>query len=564
MNADDRSAERSAAPASASSPPDGAGQRSSTSALDSAAWSRFLSPQHKGVEDRQFLHRQLGEWCASCGLEAAALYGAPSAGLGEEGRYELAASRGVDRFPRQLAPGDLAEVTSKWAVLQLPRALLLHSLDVEVRAEDPALLLLAAGTRISELKQELQEHSFQAKFRGVELEALYDVGLAIASTLDLEELCDEALLRAVSLLDARRGALYLLDSGQYQLTSRFGGEALKRFGVEELDLDSLERGESQGPAGWLTGAEHLLAVPVEIEGDPRGLLVVADKESRRGVGPFPPTDRRTLELFANQAAIALENAKLHKLALDKERLEREMELAAEIQQQLLPKTMATIPGFEVLGWNRPARQVGGDYFDVQKFDGGRRWGLVVGDVTGKGMPAALLVSTLHSALRVLGDRMEVGPPLLELLNRHIYEFSSSNKFITLLVAVLDLDTSELKFLNAGHNPGLLLRSDGTVEQLNSSGLPLGLLPQATYRAESFALEPDDVVCLYSDGITECESPEEEEFGLERLVEFLKDHHSRPLPEIIGEIDRVVTGFAQDLPQGDDQTVLLLRRVGERS
>jgi len=279
------------------------------------------------------------------------------------------------------------------------------------------------------------------------------------------------------------------------------------------------------------------------------------------VGPFPSTDRRTLELFANQAAIALENAKLHKLALDKERLEREMELAAEIQQQLLPKTMAAIPGFEVLGWNRPARQVGGDYFDVQKLDDGRRWGLVVGDVTGKGMPAALLVSTLHSALRVLGDRVEVGPPLVELLNQHIYEFSSANKFITLILAVLELEGNELTCLNAGHNPGILLRTGGSVEQLNSSGLPLGLMPQATYRADSFEIGSGDLVCLYSDGITECESPEEEEFGLERLVDLLQAHRDCPLTDLIGEIDKAVTGFAQDLPQGDDQTVLLLRRTG---
>lgn len=119
-----------------------------------------------------------------------------------------------------------------------------------------------------------------------------------------------------------------------------------------------------------------------------------------------------------------------------------MELASEIQAQLLPKIMPTIPGFEVIGWNRPARQVGGDYYGFQGLGDGR-WGLVVGDVTGKGMPAALLVSTLHSALRVLLDRMEVGPALIERLNQHIYESSSSNKFITMLLAALDSEGSRL-------------------------------------------------------------------------------------------------------------------------
>jgi sigma-B regulation protein RsbU (phosphoserine phosphatase) len=220
--------------------------------------------------------------------------------------------------------------------------------------------------------------------------------------------------------------------------------------------------------------------------------------------------------------------------------------------------MPAIPGFEVIGWNRPARQVGGDYYDFQSLGHGR-WGLVVGDVTGKGMPAALLVSTLHSALRVLLDRMEVGPALIERLNRHIYESSSPNKFITMLLAALDSEGCRLAYLNAGHNPGLLIRCDGTVEQLPSAGLPLGLMPQGTYGVVTLDLACDDLVCIYSDGITECESPAEEELGLERLIALLAEHRKAPLAELIQRIDVAVTEFAQGQPQGDDQTVVLLRR-----
>ena len=420
------------------------------------------------------------------------------------------------------------------------------------------MLLLAAGARISNLKRQIHEQRFQAKFRGVELQALYDVGLAIASTLDLEELCEEALLRAVSLLDARRGALYLLEAGSYRLTSRFGGAALELFEADEAQVAALVSGQGEGPEGWLPGASHLLAVPVEIDRDARGVLVVADKESRHGVGPFPATDRRTLLLFANQAAIALENAKLHKLALEKERLEREMELAAEIQQQLLPKAMPQIPGYEVVGWNRPARQAGGDYYDFQRL-GQDAWGMVVGDVVGKGVPAAILVSTLHSALRVLLDQMEVGPPLIERLNRHIFESSSPNKFITMLLAALDTERHRLAYLNAGHNPGLVVRASGEATQMESAGLPLGLMPHGKFGDAVLELGPGDLVCIYSDGITECEEPDEEEFGLERLIALLADQRRRPLPEILHRIDKAVTEFAQGQPQGDDQTVILLRR-----
>ena len=535
-------------------------------------WQTLFSLDKRPADDRQVLTRQLGLWCAHRGIAGAAVYATVDSGP-ELQTVKPASVPGFDRiasvgeppgdddgWPERIDEGGAAVAPSAAERFELPGILLLHTPPTRaVDAGDADLLLLLAGARLSALKQQIQEQSFQAKFRGVELEALYDVGLAIASTLDLEELCEEALLRAVSLLDARRGALYLFDGARYVLTSRFGGEAVAEVPGTAVDSEEVSTGAVRTVRDWLPGARHVLSVPVEIEGNPRGLLMVADKESRRGVGPFPSTDRRTLSLFANQAAIALENAKLHKLALEKERLEREMELAAEIQMQLLPKAMPEIPGFEVVGWNRPARQVGGDYYDLPGLGSGR-WGLVVGDVTGKGLPAALLVSTLHSALRLLLDRMEVGPGLIERLNRHIFESSSANKFITLLLATVDTQDGHLAYLNAGHNPGLVVRADGTTVQLDSAGLPLGLLPDRQYRADDLDLEVGDLVCLYSDGITECESPEEEEYGMERLVDLLREHRNEPLAHIIQTIDKATIDFACELPQGDDQTVVLLRRT----
>ena len=235
-----------------------------------------------------------------------------------------------------------------------------------------------------------------------------------------------------------------------------------------------------------------------------------------------------------------------------------MGAAAEIQQQILPKVMPKIPGYEVIGWNRPARQAGGDYFDFHGLDNGG-WGLVVGDVVGKGVPAALLVSTLHSALRVLLDQMDVGPPLIERLNRHIFESSSANKFITMLLAALDTESHRMAYLNAGHNPGLLVRAGGEVVQMVSAGLPLGLMANGKFGVSTLDLGAGDLVCIYSDGITECEAPDEEEFGLDRLARLLSDQGRQSLSEILSTIDKAVTEFAQGQPQGDDQTVVLLRR-----
>lgn len=399
------------------------------------------------------------------------------------------------------------------------------------------------------LRAQLKERGFQVNYRVVELEALYEVGLAIASTLELGELTEVVLLRAVSLLDARRGALYLLrpgdDGDELVLERAIGGDALPRL-PSWLETDALP------------GASYLLSVPIEIDDKPRGLLVVADKESRAGVGPFAEADARTLKLFANQAAIALENARLHQQALEKERLEREMQLAAEIQKRLLPKNLPPAPGYEIFGWNRSARQIGGDYFDFLSI-AENHLGLVIADVSGKGMPAALLVSTLHSALRLLIDRHEFDSAFLERLNHHILDSSASNKFITLFLGDLDLATGELLYLNAGHNPALLVRRDGGVETFRPGGLPLGILPGATYKAESARLDSGDMLCLYSDGITECYSPQDEEFSIGRLGELLSANRHAALPEVVAAIDEATTRFAAGLPQGDDQTVVVLRR-----
>lgn len=413
-------------------------------------------------------------------------------------------------------------------------------------------------------------------YQGVELEALYDVGLAIASTLDLDTLTDEILMRAVSLLDARRGALYLArshdsdptndeDDGppDSRLESHFGGDAAERVEPGALSADGVD-------PGILPGAEHLLAVPIAVDGIERGVLVVGDKESRKGVGPFTDSDRRTLGLLANQAAIALENARLHQEALEKERYARDMQLAADIQRLILPRGVPETPGFELYGWNRPAREVGGDYYDFirltehRKVDGASV-GVILGDVSGKGVPAALMVSTLHSAVRLLLDRVEVGSDLLERLNGHILESSAPNRFITLMVAELHCAARTLTYVNAGHNPGLVLRVEGDgyrVEKMPSGGVPVGLLPGSRYQRATLELAPGDLVCLYSDGITEAEAADGsgEEFGEDRLAALLERSVECPLREIVQEIDRAVTGFTGGAAQGDDQTVVLVRAV----
>lgn len=414
----------------------------------------------------------------------------------------------------------------------------------------PSRLLLEVASRLCQYQRRLKQREFDVKFRGVELEAFYDVGLAIAQTLDLDALGEEILLRALALLDARRGALYTLDGELFRLGARVGGSAREQFSA---DVDAEDAASETLPQ-----ARHLLAVPVRIETEIKGLLVVGDKESRTGVGPFSEDDRRRLEHLANQAALALEQARLHREALEKERLEREMELASQIQRGIIPRDLPDLTSYDLAGWTRPARHVGGDFYDVIPLSSGR-FAIVLADVSGKGVPAALLVSTIHSLLRSLLDRVQDLDEVCRHLDRHLLEFSAASKYATLFLVDLDPQAGEIGYVNAGHNPALVLRADGSSEALSSSSFPVGLVGGGSYHPRQVVLEPGDVLCIYSDGLTEAESPRGEEYGLARLTADLVELRSAPLEEIRTEVERRISRYTAGQPQGDDQTVLLLRR-----
>lgn len=506
-----------------------------------------LFSSRPGTSDAGTLDALLKSWCSDHECKAAALY---SPG----GDARLAMVGEID-FPER-APEPTEGPTGRR--LSLPGGgVVLHDSDRDVdESRRSQKLVLGAVAAVCGMKRRLQEQNLQAMSQGVELVALYEVGLAIASILDIEELAEEVLSKALMLIECSLGALYTLDDDGYRLAcSR--GTAEQLIAAADLHLDALKKSGGRPDIPILRDSSSMLAVSVEAEGRPRGLLVVG-----HGTGDtertFTPKDRSTLSLFANQAAIALEQARLHRTALEKERLDREMELAAEIQQELLPDEMPSIPGFEVLGWNRPALHVGGDYFGFHPLDGGR-WALVLGDVSGKGAPAALLVSTLDSALRVLLGHLGVGPDLIERLNSHVFESSGAHKFITLVVAALDPTNGAMTYLNAGHNPGLLLRSNGSVQELESGGPPVGMLSESSFAEGNLELGEGDLVCFYSDGITECAAPDDEEYEIERLTTLLGDHQHEPLEKILEAVDRAMVEFAAGQPQGDDQTVILLRR-----
>jgi len=412
------------------------------------------------------------------------------------------------------------------------------------------------------MSEHVQRADFELKYRVWELQSLYDVGLSIAGTLDFDSLADDILLKSVSLLNARNGTLVVRDE------TREGGVLAKHFGAPLLDAGRLDElpdrvyrcNTPEERIGALVGApaEKLLLAPIAAEGRSLGVLVVADKENRAGgIDDFTAGDVRILSLFGNQAAIALENARLHRESVEKERMEREIELAASIQKTILPASLPDVPGLRLAGGNRPTRQVGGDYFDVFPLPDGQT-AFCVADVSGKGVPAALLVSTVHACLRILLDTGIADlPGFVGRIHRHLLGFSSTRKFVTLFLAVYDPASRRLRFLNAGHNPGLLLTRDGPT-LLASGGPPIGILPQAVYREAAVVLAPGDTLVLYTDGITEAVNAADEEFGMQRLIALALEGLGESPSVLSSRIFGAVSEFTRGVAQYDDQTVLIAR------
>jgi sigma-B regulation protein RsbU (phosphoserine phosphatase) len=422
----------------------------------------------------------------------------------------------------------------------------------EYTEEDLEVLRAAAafcGTVIANqrLAQEMREGDFQLKYRLWELESLYDIGLSIAGTLNIDELADEVLFRMISLINARRAALFLRDGKAFKPYRSFGDVPVSAADLQQL----LETGKAISLEGG-----NLVAVPINGNNQIIGVLAAAERETREGgIGAFEANELRLLSLFANQVGIALENSRLHREALEKQVMQRELELAATIQRDILPKSIPYIDHVQIAALSRPAKQVGGDYHAFFERENGVT--MLVADVSGKSMPAALLVSALHAAVQLLvREGRELGDVATE-LNRHIHHWSAENKFVTFIIASIDREAETLEFVNAGHNPGYVLIGD-KLDTLKSHGLPIGMLAQSKYMTQTRPFPNGSTVVLYSDGITEAENEAEEEFGNDRLEKLLEPR--AVASELRDRIAAAVDDFVGAAPQNDDQTLVIARSL----
>lgn len=290
-----------------------------------------------------------------------------------------------------------------------------------------------------------------------------------------------------------------------------------------------------------------------------GVMALGAKKSEE---PYTPTDLRVLQSVAMQTGLALEVSELaHSLAAEaaqRERINREIEIAREVQQRLFPQRFPQLDGVTLAGLCRPVLGVGGDYYDVIELEDGRI-GIALGDVSGKGISAALLMASLRASLR--GMTLE-GPSdlarMMQKLNRLVYESSAENRYATFFFASFDPRTLELRYVNAGHNPPVLLRTDGTVERLEAGGLVVGLLPMSSYEEQAAELRPGDVFVTYTDGISEAMTDQEEEWGEERMIAAIETARQGSAEIILADVFQAADQFTAGADQHDDMTLLVMK------
>jgi sigma-B regulation protein RsbU (phosphoserine phosphatase) len=306
-----------------------------------------------------------------------------------------------------------------------------------------------------------------------------------------------------------------------------------------------------------------LLLPLPGRAQLMGAMALSPKRSE---APYTPSDLRLLESIGVQTGMGLELCKsaasLAEAAIERANTTREMEIAREVQERLLPQKLPTIPGLSLAGAYRSVFGVGGDYYDVVQLRDGRL-GLAMGDVSGKGISAALLMSSLRACLRtlMLNDSSDV-TALMRNMNLLIYEASAVHRYATFFLGIYDPATSRLQYVNAGHNPPALIRPspDGTCQhlRLETGGPVVGLLPDVLYKEDSLLLQPGDVLLTYTDGISEAMTDEEEEWGEQAMILAAQFAVNETAEDIVKAIFLAADAFTRKAPQHDDMTVLVMK------
>ncbi len=406
------------------------------------------------------------------------------------------------------------------------------------------------------------------------------VSLALLSSLSLDETLHRVLDSIFEALPADQGYLMLFERNSETKQDELICKARKmrkpkpNFETEDVKISHsiselvLEQGKSvltsdaqhdprfqQHQSVVLSGIRSVMAVPLMMDGKVLGMIYV---DSSFGTNRFTESQLELLTLIAGVASIRIENARLLDVQVEQKRLANELSVASEIQLRLHPANPPTIEGYDLIGVSFPCYEVGGDYYDFIDRKNGK-WAVALGDVSGKGTGAALLMSSLHAAVRAHITTPASAPDVVAQINQYIHENTPSNRYITFFYSELDPANNQLSYVNAGHNAPILVRASGAVERLDEGGLPVGLMPFVKYFEITVQLNPGDVLVVYSDGVTESVNEQEEEFDEPRLIEVIQKNMTRSAAGIRDRIDEALTRFVGKAKSVDDLTLLIVKR-----
>jgi serine phosphatase RsbU (regulator of sigma subunit)/pSer/pThr/pTyr-binding forkhead associated (FHA) protein len=408
------------------------------------------------------------------------------------------------------------------------------------------------------------------------LRLISKVGVALLSASGLDETLDQVASLVFQAVPAERVVIMLRDEkskeGMEIKVARVRGreEPINEVRISRTVMNEvIENGKSvltsdaqQDPRFAsqtliLQGIRSVLAVPLSVDEHDVFGIIYADSPTQTTT--FQTEHLDILTTLASVAAIRVENASLLEERINRERMERELELATEIQQRFQPSAPPVIEGYEFQGISFSCYEIGGDYYDFIPASDGTML-IALGDVSGKGTAAALLMSSLHAAIH---GQVAAKTPLAEAIvsvNEYLADNTPANRFVTLFAAELDPPSAKLKYINAGHNPPLVCRADGSIEQLSSGGLPLGIMPMAEYDVAELTLNPGDTLVIYSDGVSEANNLAEEEFGLDRLADVLRSNIKANASTLRDKIESALSEFTGTAPANDDITLVIAKKL----
>ena len=398
-----------------------------------------------------------------------------------------------------------------------------------------------------------------------ELNTLFEIGKELNRIFDQQDILKQVSYSLMGQLLINQFFVALKEEGRlkiiYRKGARFDEEKLSHFtewcdSLPEVPKPvKLEPDNESFRSCYELGIR--LIVPLSIQEKNEGYIFIGNKMNRQD---FSVSEMDFLATLGNMIIISLENARLFQETLEKKRLEEELNMARNIQEKLLPAIMPDIKGYDVHGLNLPSKQVGGDYFDIIPLNENECL-FTIADVSGKGMPASLLMSNLQAALQTLATEQYSLSQITGKLNNLIFTNTSIDKFITFFILKLHLPSGKYEFVNAGHNPPYHFRQDGQYKTLDDGGIILGMMPDVIYETGSGQMRLNDGIIMFTDGVTEAMDAEEREFEEKRLIHFLKKNFQIFRSEELNKclIDQLEKFTGGTLTKSDDVTILTLKR-----